>query len=134
MVNVALNKPANSSSWTEGGNPEHGNDGNSDNRHRKQFCVETNREDYPWWKVDLLTNYEVYGVLITSNADAGINIRRIFGPVSQSVCFPQLPLQSIIFCVPYILSDRNSNCCDFAKEKHNFFSPDSAGVCVFLVN
>ena len=72
VVNVALNKPANASSAVSiGGVAEHGNDGNIDNRHRKQFCVETTREAAPWWKVDLLAAYEVFGVQIYGNADTG---------------------------------------------------------------
>ncbi|OQV20373.1 Sushi, von Willebrand factor type A, EGF and pentraxin domain-containing protein 1 [Hypsibius exemplaris] len=70
VVNVALNKPVNSSSAQPGGLAEHGNDGNVDNRHRKQFCMETEREALPWWRVDLLASYEVYGVLIHGNADS----------------------------------------------------------------
>ncbi|XP_055348280.1 sushi, von Willebrand factor type A, EGF and pentraxin domain-containing protein 1-like isoform X2 [Paramacrobiotus metropolitanus] len=70
VVNVALNKPVNASSSADGGAAEHGNDGNVDNRHRKQFCVETQREDHPWWQVDLLGFYDIYGLHIIGNADA----------------------------------------------------------------
>ncbi|GAU99333.1 hypothetical protein RvY_10353-2 [Ramazzottius varieornatus] len=70
VVNIALFRPVNGSSMSAGGAAEHGNDGNVDNRHRGQFCVETTKEAYPWWKVDLLASYDVHGIVLYGNTDA----------------------------------------------------------------
>ena len=79
VVNIGSFRPVNASSATAGGAAEHGNDGNLDNRHRGQFCVETTKEANPWWKVDLLASYDIHGVVLHGNTDAGKSSMIIHG-------------------------------------------------------
>ncbi len=65
-VNVALHKPASSSSVNNGGNPENAVDGKTSTVHEGKKCTETKSEKSPWWTVDLLEAAKVHHVRLTT--------------------------------------------------------------------
>ncbi|KAK8721900.1 hypothetical protein OTU49_012628 [Cherax quadricarinatus] len=70
-TNVAWKKPVNQSSTARGGKGENANDGLVTSIHDGQHCTETLVESSPWWSVDLLQEYEVTLVKITTRGCCG---------------------------------------------------------------
>lgn len=70
-TNVAWKKPVNQSSTARGGKGENANDGDRTTVHDGELCTETLVEASPWWAVDLLQEYEVTVVRITTRGCCG---------------------------------------------------------------
>ncbi|XP_066954773.1 P-selectin [Macrobrachium rosenbergii] len=70
-TNVAWKKPVNQSSTARGGTGENANDGDLTTVHDGQKCTETLVEASPWWVVDLLQEYEITVVRITTRGCCG---------------------------------------------------------------
>ncbi len=69
-VNVALGKPASSSSESSaGGAASNAVDGRRATVHEGNKCSETRSEKSPWWTVDLLAAYPVMHVRLTTRYD-----------------------------------------------------------------
>ncbi|CAL4126212.1 unnamed protein product, partial [Meganyctiphanes norvegica] len=69
--NVAWKKPVNQSSTARGGKGENANDGDRTTAHDGDRCTETQVESSPWWMVDLLQEYEVTTVRVTTRGCCG---------------------------------------------------------------
>lgn len=67
-TNIAYLRPANQSSTTRGAEPFKANDGINSHLHEGNQCVVTQAETSPWWKVDLLQEYTVVVVVVTTRA------------------------------------------------------------------
>ncbi|XP_071548908.1 P-selectin-like [Panulirus ornatus] len=70
-TNVAWKKPVNQSSTARGGKGENANDGYLTTVHDGQHCTETLVESSPWWSVDLLQEYEVTVIRISTRGCCG---------------------------------------------------------------
>ncbi|XP_069194508.1 P-selectin isoform X2 [Procambarus clarkii] len=70
-TNVAWKKPVNQSSTARGGRGENANDGHLTSIHDGQHCTETLVEPSPWWSVDLLQEYEVTLVRLSTRGCCG---------------------------------------------------------------
>lgn len=70
-TNVAWKKPVNQSSTARGGKGENANDGHTTTVHEGRHCTETLVEASPWWSVDLLQDYEITLVKITTRGCCG---------------------------------------------------------------
>ncbi|CAB3383572.1 Hypothetical predicted protein [Cloeon dipterum] len=70
-TNVAYRKPANQSSSMRGGAAPNAVDGDKEVIHDGKRCTETGREPSPWWRVDLLREYPVRAVRLTSRGCCG---------------------------------------------------------------
>jgi F5/8 type C domain len=70
-TNVAFRKPANQSSSMRGGPAANANDGDTEVIHDGKRCTETSREPSPWWRVDLLREYPIRAVRLTSRGCCG---------------------------------------------------------------
>ncbi len=75
-VNVALNKPASSSSQVGGGAAQNAVDGKTGTVHEGNKCVETKSEKSPWWTVDLLEAYPVQHVRLTTRCCDDVPIKK----------------------------------------------------------
>lgn len=67
-TNIAYLRPANQSSTTRGAEPFKANDGINSHLHEGNQCAATQAETSPWWKVDLLQEYTVVVVVVTTRA------------------------------------------------------------------
>lgn len=75
-VNVALHKPASSSSEVGEAKAGKAVDGRKTTVHEGNKCTETKSEKSPWWTVDLLQNYPVKHVRLTTRCCDDIAIKR----------------------------------------------------------
>ena len=93
-VNVALNKPASSSSTNNGGRPENAVDGKTSSVHEGKKCTETKSEKSPWWTVDLLEAAKIQFVRLTTRCcddlpikNAEIRVGNSTTPTSNPLCY-----------------------------------------------
>ncbi|XP_015517072.1 sushi, von Willebrand factor type A, EGF and pentraxin domain-containing protein 1 isoform X1 [Neodiprion lecontei] len=70
-TNVAFRKPANQSTTVRGGDAAHGNDGDVGTEHDGRRCTETQKEHSPWWRVQLMKDYAVKVVRVTTRGCCG---------------------------------------------------------------
>ncbi len=75
-VNVALHKPAMSSSSAGGSRAGAAVDGSATSVHEGSRCTETESEKSPWWTVDLLASYPVRHVRLTTRCCDGFPVRK----------------------------------------------------------
>ena len=92
-VNVALHKPASSSSFTNGGQPQNAVDGRTSTVHEGRQCTETKSEKSPWWTVDLLVPVKVHHVRLTTRCcddlpikNAEIRVGNSTTPANNPLC------------------------------------------------
>ena len=79
-TNVAQGKPSNQSSTARGGPASNGNDGEKSTLHDGDMCTETLKQSSPWWRVDLLAEYPIDLIRITTRGCCGewTNVQRPF--------------------------------------------------------
>ncbi|XP_037075251.1 LOW QUALITY PROTEIN: CUB and sushi domain-containing protein 1-like [Pollicipes pollicipes] len=70
-TNVAQGKPSSQSSTARGGPPSNGNDGDRSTVHDGGKCTETLEQASPWWRVDLLDEYPIELIRITTRGCCG---------------------------------------------------------------
>ena len=75
-VNVALGKPASSSSSAGLAKARNAVDGRMSSVHEGNKCTETEKEKSPWWTVDLLADFPVKHVRITTRCCDGFPIKK----------------------------------------------------------
>lgn len=92
-VNVALHKPAKSSSVTNGGQASNAVDGRTSTVHEGRQCTETKSEKSPWWTVDLLVPVKVQHVRLTTRCcddlplkNAEIRVGNSTEPANNPLC------------------------------------------------
>ncbi|XP_070542883.1 uncharacterized protein [Ptychodera flava] len=69
LVNVAIDRPAIQSSVKGGAGPERAVDGNLNSDFAGNSCTQTQKEEDPYWQVDLGKFRDIYHVTITNRAD-----------------------------------------------------------------
>lgn len=67
--NLALKKPAQQSSTSNGGSPDKAVDGKCIGEWSKGSCTHTNHERNPWWLVDLGESRKIYAVMVKNRKD-----------------------------------------------------------------
>lgn len=70
FVNLALHKPAYQSSTDFNGTADLAVDGDATKDYYQGSCTHSDREDNPWWAVDLLNEYYITKVRIHERDDA----------------------------------------------------------------
>ena len=71
VTNVAQGKPSSQSSTARGGPASNGNDGDSSSLHDGGRCTETLEQSSPWWRVDLLAEYPIDLIRVTTRGCCG---------------------------------------------------------------
>ena len=67
--NVARGRPTRQSSTGFGGASSRGVDGNKNPNWGGGSCTHTNRQNRPWWRVDMRSTYKVFRVALTNRKD-----------------------------------------------------------------
>ena len=70
LGNWALRMGTKQSTTDHGGNSERAVDGNRDPKWEHSSCTHTNKQDYPWWRVDLERYITVHAVRIVNRDTA----------------------------------------------------------------
>ena len=71
--NVARGKPTKQSSTGHGGVPRRAVDGSKNPLWVGASCTHTNKQDRPWWRVDLGSKHKVFSVSLTNRKDCCSN-------------------------------------------------------------
>lgn len=70
-TNVAQDKPSNQSTTARGGEAANGNDGDVSTLHDGSRCTQTLQQTSPWWMVDLLDEYPIDMIRVTTRGCCG---------------------------------------------------------------
>lgn len=91
-VNVAMHKPASSSSTNGGGDANNAVDGKTTTVHEGTKCTETKSEKSPWWTVDLLEPHSVAYVKLTTRCCDAVPVKKAEIRVGNSTTHGNNPL------------------------------------------